>query len=95
MIINLISLFIFGVLFFLFYKNIKKKGWFWLAKVLLQIGIFILFIGSFFKLFVTLPPNNYIKFIFCLTYLWCTVGINVNFMIPLIDLIEKKIDKNR
>ena len=95
MIINLILLFIFGVLFFWFYKNIKKRGFFWIAKGLLQIGIPILFIGSFLKLFITLPPNIYIKLIFCLTYLWCTVGINVNFMIPLIDLIDKKIDKYR
>ena len=95
MIINLILLFIFGAIFFWFYKNIKAKGSLWVAKGILQIGILILFIGSFFKLFVILPSNTYIKFIFCLTYLWCTIGINVNFMIPLIDLIDKKIDKNR
>ena len=93
MIINIILLFIFGTLFFWFYKNIKKRGLLWIAKGLLQIGILILFIGSFLKLFVTLPSNNYIRFIFCLTYLWCTVGINVNFMIPLIDLVDKKIDR--
>ena len=52
-----------------------------------------LFIGSFLKLFLTLPSNLYIKLIFCFTYVWCTVGINVNFMIPLIGLIDKKIDK--
>ena len=93
MIINIILLFIFGTLFFWFYKNIKKRGLLWIAKGLLQIGIIILFIGSFLKLFFTLPPNIYIRFIFCLTYLWCTVGINVNFMIPLIDLVDKKIDR--
>ena len=95
MILNLILLFIFGATFFLFYKNIKKRGLLWIAKGLLQIGILILFIGSFLKLFLRLPSNIYIKLIFCLTYLWCTVGINVNFMIPLIDLIDKKIDKYR
>ncbi len=93
MIINLILLFIFGSLFLWFYKSIKKRGSLWLVKGLLQIGILLLFIVSFFKLFATLPSNIYIKIIFCLTYLWCTVGINVNFMIPLIDLIDKKIDK--
>ena len=93
MILNLVLLFICGATFFWFYKNIKKRGLLWIAKGLLQIGILILFIGSFLKLFVTLPPNNYIRFIFCLTYLWCTVGINVNFMIPLIDLVDKKIDR--
>ena len=66
-----------------------------MAKGLLQIGILILFLGGFLKLFVTLPSNIYIKLIFCLTYLWSTIGINVNFMIPLIDLIDKKIDINR
>ena len=93
MIIKLILLFIFGVIFFWFYKNIKKLGLLWITKGFLQIGLLILFIGSFLKLFVTLPSNIYIKLIFCLTYLWFTVGINVNFIIPLIDLIDKKIDK--
>ena len=95
MIINSILLFTFGSLFFWFYMNSKKQGLLWITKGLLQLGILILFIGSFLKLFVTLPSNIYIKLIFCLTYLWCTVGINVNFMIPLIDLIDKKIDKYR
>ena len=95
MIINLILFFIFGAIFFWFYKNIKSRGSLWIAKGILQIGILILFVGSFFKLFVTLPSNIYIKFIFCLTYLWCTIGINVSFMIPLIHLIDKKIDKYR
>ena len=95
MIINLILLCIFGIISVWFYKNIKKRGLLWIAKGLLQIGILILFIGSFFKLFLKLPSNLYIKLIFCLTYVWCTVGINVNFMIPLIDLIDNKIDKYR
>ena len=95
MIINLSLLFILGAISFWFYKNIKKRGLLWVVSGLLQIGIIILFVGSFLKLFLTLPPNLYIKLIFCLTYLWFTVGINVNFMIPLIDLIDKKIDLNR
>ena len=93
MIINFILLAIFVANLFWFYKNIKKRGLLWIAKGLLQIGILILFIGGFFKLFLTLPSNLYIKLIFCFTYIWCTVGINVNFMIPLINLIDKKIDK--
>ena len=95
MIINLSLLFILGAISFWFYKNIKKRGLLWVVSGLLQIGIIILFVGSFFKLFLTLPSNLYVKLIFCLTYLWFTVGINVNFMIPLIDLIDKKIDLNR
>ena len=93
MITNLILLFIFVGLSFWFYKNIKKFGLLWTVKGLLQLGILILFMGSFIKLFVTLPPNIFIKLVFCLTFIWCTVGINVNFMIPLIDLIDKKIEK--
>ena len=93
MIISLILLFIFCAIFFWFYNNIKERGYLLIAKGLLQLGLLILFIGSFYKLFITLPSNLYIKLIFCLTYGWCTVGINVNFMIPLIDLIDKKIDK--
>ena len=95
MVINLILCFIYIVIFFWFYINIKKQGFLWLAKGLLQIVLLILFTGSFFRFFINLPSNTYIKLIFCLTYIWCTVGINVNFMIPLIDLIDKKIDKNR
>ena len=91
--INFIFFLIFGALFFWFYKNIMKRGLLWVFKGLLQIGILILFIVSFLKLFIILPSNIYIKIIFCITYLWCTIGINVNFMIPLIDLIDKKIDR--
>ncbi|ABV50770.1 Hypothetical protein P9215_11551 [Prochlorococcus marinus str. MIT 9215] len=76
-----------------FYINIKKNGFNWIIKGLLQIGILVLFIGGFFKIFFTLPPNLLIKIIFLITYAWCTVGLNVNFMIPLISLIDKKIVK--
>ena len=94
MIIKLILLLAFGLIFYLFYRNIKKNGILWIAKGSLQTGLLILFIGGFFELFFTLPSNPYIKALFCLTYVWCTVGINVNFMIPLITLIDEKIEKN-
>ena len=93
MIVNFIFLFGLGVLFYWFYRNIKKNGLIWIAKGLLQVGILILFVGTFFKIFLTLPSNFYIKIIFFITYLWCTVGINVNLVIPLIDLIDQKIEK--
>ena len=93
MLLNIILLLLIGSVFFLFFKNIKKRGLLWIAKGSLQIGILILFIFGFIKLFMTLPSNPYIKVIFCFTYIWCTVGINVNFMIPLIDLIEQRIEK--
>ena len=93
MIINLIYISISIFITYWFYKNIKKIGPLWIVKGLLQIGILVLFIGGFFKIFLTLPPNLYIKIVFLITYTWCTVGINVNFMIPLISLIDQKIVK--
>ena len=51
---DLLLLFILGALFFWFYKKIKKRGLLLIPKGLLQIGIIILFIGGFFKLFITL-----------------------------------------
>ena len=93
--INVFFIIIFATIFFLFFKNIKKFRILLIAKGSLQIGILTLFMGSFLKLFITLPPNIYLKIIFCLFYIWCTIGINVNLMIPLIGLIDKNIDKNR
>jgi len=93
MIINLLYLLLSSFALFWFYINIKKNGLKWIIKGLLQIGILVLFIGGFFKIFLTLPPNLFIKIIFLITYTWCTVGINVNFMIPLISLIDQKIVK--
>ena len=93
MIINLIYVLLVGFVLFWFYKNIKKNGLIWIIKGLLQIGILVLFIGGFFKIFFTLPPNLFIKIFFLIIYTWCTVGINVNFMIPLIGFIEQKIVK--
>ena len=93
MIINLVSLLLFSFLFFWVFKNIKKSGLIWIIKGLFQIGILVLFIGGFFKIFFTLPSNLYIKIIFLITYTWCTVGINVNMIIPLIGMIDQKIVK--
>ena len=93
MIIKLIFLFGLCLLSYWFYKNIKKYGIIWIAKGLLQIGILILFVGGLFKIFIALPPNLYIKIIFFFTYIWCTVGINVNFMIPLINVIDHRLVK--
>ena len=93
MIINFFYILLSGFVFYWFYINIKKNGLLWVVKGLLQIGILILFVGGFLKLFFNLPTNLFIKVIFIITYIWCTVGINVNFMIPLIDLIDHKIVK--
>ena len=93
MLINLVYFSISIIVFYWFYKNIKKNGLIWIFKGLFQIGILVLFIGGFFKIFFTLPSNLYIKIVFVVIYTWCTVGINVNFMIPLIGLIDQKIVK--
>ena len=95
MIINLVLLLASGLCLFWFYKSIRKEGLLWIAKGSLQVGIFILFFFGFINLFNNLPNNPYVKLIFCITYIWCTVGINVNFMLPLIGLISEKIDKNK
>jgi len=93
MIINFIYFLLSSFVFFWFYINIKKNGLKWIIKGLFQIGILVLFIGVFFKIFFTLPPNLFIKIFFLVIYTWSTVGINVNFIIPLISLIDKKIAK--
>ena len=93
MIINLLYLLLSIFVFYWCYKNIKKSGLLLIIKGLLQIGILLLFIGSFFKIFLSLPSNIYIKIIFLIIYAWCTVGINVNLIIPLIGLIDQKIIK--
>ena len=61
-----------------------------LIKSLLQIGILILFIGSFVKLFLTLPSNIFLKIIFSILYLWFTIGININLIMPLVKAIDRK-----
>ena len=65
-----------------------------LIKLLLQIGILILFIGSFIKLFLTLPSNIFLKIIFSILYLWFTIGININLIMPLIKAIDTKTHSN-
>jgi len=61
-----------------------------LIKSLLQLGIIILFIGSFIKLFLSLPSNIFLKIIFSIIYLWFTIGININLIMPLIKAIDRK-----
>ena len=67
-----------------------KRNFILLIKLLLQLGILILFIGSFIKLFLTLPSNIFLKIIFSLLYLWFTIGININLIMPLIKAIDRK-----
>ena len=68
----------------------KRYHIYLIIKGSLQLGLLILFIGLYIKLFQTIPSNLYIKVIYTIIYLWSTIGINVNLMIPLIKLIESK-----
>ena len=85
---------IFILVIFRLFNIVKKNRLLFIAKCSLQLGILLLFVGSFIKLFLILPSNPYIKFVFFIIYMWCTIGLNVNFMIPLIKLIDKQIGKN-
>ena len=69
--------------------NYKRKIIFYI-KLFLQLGIIILFIGSFIKLFLTLPSNIFLKIIFSILYLWFTIGININLVMPLIKALDRK-----
>ena len=72
--------------------KISKRKFYILIKLFLQLGILILFIGSFVKLFISLPSNIFLKMIFSLLYLWFTIGININLIMPLINAIDRKIN---
>ncbi len=64
-----------------------------ILKVIFEISIIILFAGSYLKIFSTLPPSIYIKLTFSLIYIWFTIGMNVNFILPLIKIIDRNIKK--
>ena len=72
--------------------KISKTNFYILIKLFLQLGILILFLGSFVKLFISLPSNIFLKMIFSLLYLWFTIGININLIMPLINAINRKIN---
>jgi len=71
--------------------KISKTNFYILIKLFLQLGILILFLGSFVKLFISLPSNIFLKMIFSILYLWFTIGININLIMPLINAIDRKI----
>ncbi len=69
---------------------INKKNLLFLIKFFLQVGVIVLFIGTFIKLFLTLPSNLFLKIVFSIIYLWFTIGININLILPLIKVIDTK-----
>jgi len=75
--------------------NIRNLNFYTFIKIFFLIGIIVLFLGFFFKLYFSVPNNLSLKIMFILFYLWFTVGINVNFIMPLIELIDKEINQRK
>jgi len=75
--------------------KIKNINIYSFLKIFLVAGVLILFIGSFFKIYISVPNNLSLKIVFIGLYLWFTVGINVNFIMPLLGIIEKEINKRK
>ena len=75
--------------------KIKDINIYSFVKFLLVAGVLILFLGSFFKLYISVPNNLSLKIVFIIFYLWFTLGINVNFIMPLIGLIDKEINQRK
>ena len=75
--------------------KIKNINIYSFLKVFLLVGVLILFLGTFFKLFISIPSNLFFKISFIILYLWFTIGINVNFIMPLIGIIDKEINQRK
>ena len=75
--------------------KIRNLNVFSFIKFLLLVGVIILFLGLFFKIYISIPNNLSLKVIFIILYLWFTVGINVNFIMPLIGIIDKEINQRK
>ena len=75
--------------------NIRNLNIYSFLKYFLLLGILILFTGGFIKLFFSIPNKIYLKLIFIATYLWFTIGINVNFIMPLFNIIDKEINQRQ
>ena len=70
--------------------KINRLNIYSIFKHLLQIGTITFFISLFIKLFNQIQSVIILKFIFIITYLWFTIGINVNLIMPLIKLLDEK-----
>ena len=75
--------------------KIKNINIYHFIKFLLIAGVLILFLGTFFKLYISITNNLSIKIVFIILYLWFTVGFNVNFIMPLIGIIDKAINQRK
>ena len=75
--------------------KIKNINIYSFLKFILVAGVFILFLGSFFKIYISVPNKLTLKIIFIILYFWFTAGINANFIIPLIGIIDKEINQRK
>ena len=75
--------------------KIKDVNIYFFVKLILVAGVLILFLGSFLKIYISVPDNLSLKIVFIILYLWFTVGINVNFIMPLIGIIDKEINQRK
>ena len=75
--------------------KIKNINIYSFLKIFFMSGVIILFSFSFFKLYISIPNNLSLKIVFILLYLWFTVGINVNLIMPLIGIIDKEINQRK
>ena len=75
--------------------KIKNINIYSFLKFLLLAGVLILFLGSFFKIYISVPNYLSLKIVFIILYLWFTLGINVNFIMPLIGIIDKEINQRK
>ena len=75
--------------------KIKNINIYTFVKLFLVAGVLILFLGSFFKIYISVPNDLSLKIIFIILYLWFTLGINVNFIMPLIGIIDKEINQRK
>tara|TARA_Y100001978_G_scaffold172898_1_gene163469 strand:+ start:102 stop:335 length:234 start_codon:yes stop_codon:yes gene_type:complete len=75
--------------------KIRNINIYFCAKILFLAGVLILFLVSFFKLYISVPNNLSLKIVFIILYLWFTVGINVNFIMPLVGIFDKAINQRK
>ena len=75
--------------------KIKNINIYSFVRFFLVAGVLILFLGSFFKIYISVPNNLSLKIVFIILYAWFTVGINVNFIMPLIGIIDKEINQRK
>ncbi len=71
----------------------KNKFIFKFIKLIFDFAILVFFIGGYLKLFISLNTNTSMKILFSLIYIWFTIGMNVNLILPLSKLIDNKINK--